>query len=148
MIVISEVNSRPVDRAMIADNLCFTRAGSGIRVPARTFAADDNLLVATGPCTQSIAVSATSVSDVSSISVRDPPSRSTPSSSPARPAAAATNRSRHRTRPGRSRRPKDNQVPATSATSTNASTPSPADDCSSKKPTTGPAPSGHRGDKR
>ena len=72
MIVISEVNNRPVDRAMIAHNLCFTRAGFGILVQScEDVAVDDNLLVATGQCTQSIAVNATSVSDVSSISVRD-----------------------------------------------------------------------------
>jgi hypothetical protein len=72
MIVISEVNNRPVDRAMIAHNLCFTRAGSGIEVQScEDVTVDGNLLVATGGCSQGIAVQASSVSDVSSVSVRD-----------------------------------------------------------------------------
>jgi hypothetical protein len=72
MIVISEVNNRPVDRAMIAHNLCFTRAGSGIEVRScEDVTVDGNLLVATSGCSQGIAVQASSVSDVSSVSVRD-----------------------------------------------------------------------------
>jgi Right handed beta helix region len=72
MIVISEVNNRPVDRAMIAHNLCFSRAGSGIEIRScEDVQVDGNLLVATGGCSQGIAVQASSVSDVSSISVRD-----------------------------------------------------------------------------
>ena len=72
MIVISEVNNRPVDRAMIARNLCFSRAGSGIEVRScEDVQVDGNLLVATGGCSQGITVQASSVSDVSSVSVRD-----------------------------------------------------------------------------
>ena len=72
MIMISEVNNRPVNRAMIAHNLCFTRAGSGIEVRScEDVTLDGNLLVATGGCSQGIAVQASSVSDVSSVSVRN-----------------------------------------------------------------------------
>src|SRR2546430_5576714 len=57
---------------MIAHNLCFTRAGSGIEVRScEDVTVDGNLLVATGGCSQGIAVQASSVSDVSSVSVRD-----------------------------------------------------------------------------
>jgi hypothetical protein len=72
MIVISQVNNRPVDRAMIARNLCFTRAGAGIEVRScEDVTVDGNLLVAAGGCSQGIVVQASSVSDVSSVSVRD-----------------------------------------------------------------------------
>jgi hypothetical protein len=72
MIRISEVNNRPVDRTIIAHNMCFTRAGSGIDVEScEDVAVDGNVIVSTGDCAQGIVVHATSASDVSSTSVRD-----------------------------------------------------------------------------
>jgi hypothetical protein len=51
VLVVSEVNQRPVDRTIIASNLCFAQSGNGIRVSSsQDVAVEGNLVVATGSC--------------------------------------------------------------------------------------------------
>jgi hypothetical protein len=71
VISVSEVNQRPVTRALIANNLCFARFGSGIQcLSSDDVAIQDNLVVATGSCTQGVFVQS-EASNVDNISVRD-----------------------------------------------------------------------------
>jgi hypothetical protein len=63
LLVVSEVNQRPVDRAIIANNLCFARSGTGIRVSSsEDVAVEGNLVVATGPCAVGIVLQSTPTS--------------------------------------------------------------------------------------
>jgi hypothetical protein len=63
VLVVSEVNQRPVDRAIIANNLCFARSGTGIRVSSsEDVAVEGNLVVATGPCAVGIVLQSTPTS--------------------------------------------------------------------------------------
>jgi hypothetical protein len=63
VLVVSEVNQRPVDRAIIANNLCFARSGTGIRVSSsEDVAVEGNLVVATGSCAVGIVLQSTPTS--------------------------------------------------------------------------------------
>jgi hypothetical protein len=63
VVVVSEVNQRPVDRAIIANNLCFARSGTGIRVSSsEDVAVEGNLVVATGSCTVGLVLQSTPTS--------------------------------------------------------------------------------------
>jgi hypothetical protein len=63
VLVVSEVNQRPVDRAIIANNLCFARSGTGIRVSSsEDVAVEGNLVVATGSCAVEIVLQSTPTS--------------------------------------------------------------------------------------
>jgi Right handed beta helix region len=68
---LSEVNQRQVSRALVAGNLCITRAGRGIQcLSSDDVAIQGNMVVATGPCAAGIFVRSES-SSVDGISVRD-----------------------------------------------------------------------------
>lgn len=70
-IALSEVNQRPVTRALIADNLCLARFGRGIVCQScDDIAIQGNMIVATGACTQGIFVESEN-SDVDNVSVQD-----------------------------------------------------------------------------
>ena len=70
VISISEVNQRPVTRAIIASNLCFARSGDGIRViSAKDVVVEANMMVATGACTNGVLVRS-GPSEAESVSVR------------------------------------------------------------------------------
>lgn len=67
---VSEVNQRPVVRALLANNLCVARSGSGIRVlSCDDISVTDNMVVAAGACTQGVFVRSES-SDVDGVSIR------------------------------------------------------------------------------
>jgi hypothetical protein len=71
VISVSEVNDRPVRRALIANNLCFARFGNGIQaLSSDDITIQGNMIVATGACTQGVFVRSES-SNVDSIAVRD-----------------------------------------------------------------------------
>jgi hypothetical protein len=58
-ILVSEVNSRPVDRSLIVDNICHVAAGAGIVVDSsENVSVAGNLLVAVGAGTQAVLVRA------------------------------------------------------------------------------------------
>jgi hypothetical protein len=68
---LSEVNQRPVSRALVADNLCLGRSSTGIGLlSAGDVAVHGNMVVSTGDCAQGILIRAES-SDMDGISVRD-----------------------------------------------------------------------------
>lgn len=68
---LSEVAQRPVTRALVSDNLCITRSGTGIGLlSADDVAVQGNMVVSTGACAAGILIRAQS-SDVDGISVRD-----------------------------------------------------------------------------
>jgi hypothetical protein len=71
VIAFGEVGGRQVTRALIANNLCFARFGSGIRcLSSDDVAIQGNTIVATGSCGPGIFVRSES-SDVDNVSVRD-----------------------------------------------------------------------------
>ena len=71
VISLSEVNQRQVSRALVTNNLCFARFGSGIQcLSSDDVAIHGNMIVATDSCTQGIFVRSES-SDMDNISVRD-----------------------------------------------------------------------------
>jgi hypothetical protein len=71
VISLNEVNRRQVSRALVTNNLCFARAGSGIQcLSSDDVAIQGNMIVATDTCVQGIIVRSQS-SDVDGISVRD-----------------------------------------------------------------------------
>ncbi len=68
---LSEVNQRQVSRALVAGNMCLTRAGRGIQcLSSDDVAIQGNMVVATGLCAAGIFVRSES-SNVDGISVRD-----------------------------------------------------------------------------
>ena len=68
---LSEVNQRPVTRALVADNLCLGRSATGIGLlSADDVAVHGNMVVSTGDCAQGILIHAES-SDMDGISVQD-----------------------------------------------------------------------------
>ena len=68
---LSEVNQRQVSRALVAGNLCITRAGRGIQcLSGDDVAIQGNMVVATGACTAGVFVRCES-SGVDGMSVRD-----------------------------------------------------------------------------
>ena len=71
VISLTEVDQRQVTRAVVADNLCFARAGIGIQcISGDDVAIQGNTIVATGACTRGILLLPLS-SDMDNISVRD-----------------------------------------------------------------------------
>ena len=71
VISLNEVNRRQVSRALITNNLCFARSGSGIQcLSSDDIAIQGNMIIATDSCVQGIIVRSQS-SDVDGISVRD-----------------------------------------------------------------------------
>ena len=71
VISLSEVNQRQVTRALVANNLCFARFGSGIQcLSSDDVAIQGNMIVATDACTQGVFVRSES-SHMDHISVRD-----------------------------------------------------------------------------
>ncbi len=71
VITLSEVNQRPVTRALVASNLCFTLSKRGITCQSSDdVAIQDNMIVATGACKQGIFIHSES-SSMNNISVRD-----------------------------------------------------------------------------
>jgi hypothetical protein len=71
VISLGEVNARQVTRAMVANNLCYTRSGRGIEcLGSDDVSIQGNMVVATGPCTQGIHLHA-EASPMDSIAVRD-----------------------------------------------------------------------------
>ncbi|GAA4474176.1 right-handed parallel beta-helix repeat-containing protein [Phytohabitans houttuyneae] len=70
-IVVSQVNDRPVNRSLIANNICHIAAGAGIVVDSvRDISVDSNLLVAVGQASQAVLVRSASTA-VEGIAVRD-----------------------------------------------------------------------------
>lgn len=68
---LSEVNQRQVSRALVAGNMCLTRAGRGIQcLSSDDVAIQGNMVVATGACAAGIFVRSES-SGVDDVSVRD-----------------------------------------------------------------------------
>ena len=69
-------SARPVSQALLAGNLCITPAGQGINLSSSSLSSCDdvvieqNMLVATGPCTNAVQVQS-DISEVNGISVRD-----------------------------------------------------------------------------
>ena len=71
VISLSEVNNRQVTRALVANNLCFARLGSGIQcLSSDDVAIQDNMVVATGACGKGIFLRSES-SAMDNISVRN-----------------------------------------------------------------------------
>jgi hypothetical protein len=71
VIKLSEVNQRQVTRALVTNNLCFTRAGNGIQcLSSDDVAIQGNMIVATDSCSQGIFLRS-EVSPMDNISVRD-----------------------------------------------------------------------------
>jgi hypothetical protein len=71
VISLSEVNQRQVRHALVADNLCFTRAGNGIEcLSSNEVVIQGNLVVATDSCNHGILIRSES-SGMDNISVRD-----------------------------------------------------------------------------
>ena len=71
VISLSEVNQRQVTRALVAQNLCFTRSGNGIQcLSSDDVAVQGNLIVATAACGQGVLIRSES-SDMDQLSVRD-----------------------------------------------------------------------------
>jgi hypothetical protein len=71
VIAFGEVSKRPVTRALIANNICFARFGTGIQcLSSDDVAIQGNMVVATGSCRDGIFVRSES-SDVDNVSVRD-----------------------------------------------------------------------------
>nr|MDQ3765638.1 hypothetical protein [Actinomycetota bacterium] len=72
VINLSESNNRQVSRALVANNLCVTPAGYGIRITGSDdVAVDGNMLVATGPCTNGVLIQASGNSEINHVSVRN-----------------------------------------------------------------------------
>lgn len=71
VISLSEVNQRQVSRALVANNLCFARAGSGIQcLSGDDVTIHDNMIIATDQCRQAIFIRA-EASTMNRIAVRD-----------------------------------------------------------------------------
>jgi hypothetical protein len=70
VIKLSQVNLRPVRRALVANNLCVAHSGAGIQVlSSQDIAINGNMIVAAGPCTQGIAVRS-EAANVENLSIR------------------------------------------------------------------------------
>jgi hypothetical protein len=68
---LSEVNHRQVTRALVANNLCFSRANRGIQLlSSDDVAVEGNMIVATGPAKMGLVVRSES-SDVDQVSLRN-----------------------------------------------------------------------------
>ena len=70
-LALMEVNKRQVSRALVANNLCVTRSGSGIEcLSSDDVAIQGNMIIATDSCKQGILIRSQS-SDMDGISLRD-----------------------------------------------------------------------------
>jgi len=70
VIKLSQVNQRPVRRAVVADNLCIANSGAGIQIlSSHDIAISTNMILAAGPCTHGVAVRS-EAADVDNLSIR------------------------------------------------------------------------------
>jgi hypothetical protein len=70
VIKLSQVNDRPVRRAVVADNLCIASSGAGIQVvSSHDIAISANMIVAAGRCTHGVTVRS-EAADVDNLSIR------------------------------------------------------------------------------